>query len=106
MQQKVRKQVASHLAKKLLASHSTGSILSEHTNTFPAGLFGHGFNIYFSPPLNGYNNRLTVHVGTIAKSLTVCFTEAFSLACLTSKSVPVDYKYPHLAWTFVSFLVL
>ena len=34
---KVRKQVASHLTKKLLAFHSTGSIVSDHTNTIPAG---------------------------------------------------------------------
>ena len=30
---KVRKQVASHLAKKLLVSNSTGSIVSDHKNT-------------------------------------------------------------------------
>ena len=35
---KVRKEVASYLTKKLLASHSTGSIVSDHTNTIPSGL--------------------------------------------------------------------
>ena len=34
----------------------------------------HSFKSHFSPPCNRYNNRLTVHAYTIAKSLlTVCF---------------------------------
>ena len=28
-------------------------------------LFVHNFNVHFSPPPDGYNNRLTVHVCTI-----------------------------------------
>ena len=39
-------------------------------------LFAQNFYVYFSPPTDGYNNRLTVHVCTVAKSSTVCFSEA------------------------------
>ena len=40
------------------------------------------FNVHFLPPPNGYNNRLTVHLCTVAKRSTDCFTEApfFSLS--------------------------
>ena len=34
------------------------------------------FQCSLSPPLNGYNNRLTVHVCTIPNCSTVAFTEA------------------------------
>ena len=39
-------------------------------------LYTHNFKSHFSPPFNRYNNRLTVHVCTIAKGSTVYFTEA------------------------------
>ena len=36
-------------------------------------LYAHSFKSHFSPPLDRYNNRLTVHAYTIAKASTVCF---------------------------------
>ena len=36
-------------------------------------LHAHSFKSHFSPPFNRYNNRLTVHVYTIARSSMVCF---------------------------------
>ena len=34
------------------------------------------FDVHLPPPLNGYNNRLTVHMCTTAKNSTVYFSEA------------------------------
>ena len=36
-------------------------------------LFAHNFKSHFSPPLDRYSNKLTVHAYTIAKASTVCF---------------------------------
>ena len=36
-------------------------------------LYAHSFKSHFLPPLNRYNNRLTVHAYTIANASTVCF---------------------------------
>ena len=36
-------------------------------------LYVHSFKSHFSPPLDRYNNRLTVHANTIAKASTICF---------------------------------
>ena len=36
-------------------------------------LYAHSFKSHFSPPLDRYNNWLTVHAYTIAKASTVCF---------------------------------
>ena len=36
-------------------------------------LYTHSFKSHFSPPFDRYNDRLTVHVYTIARSSMVCF---------------------------------
>ena len=49
-----------------------------YTYTYVTGfakrcLFAHSFKSHFLPPLDRYNNRLTVHAYTIAKASMVCF---------------------------------
>ena len=41
-------------------------------------LYAHIFKPHFSPPFDRYNNRLTVHVYTIARSSMVCFPRPVS----------------------------
>ena len=55
--------------------------------------------VHFSPPADGYNNRLTVHVCTVTKSSTVLLLRLLSSSCLMSVSAGVVYKWLYLAWT-------